>query len=205
MSADATQPAPLPEDVYPESLSRLPLVEREELDEQGQRFYDATVGPHSRTLVGLQGPSGIALHSPYVGEHLRAVNQYLRHQTSLERRLTELAILVTARELDQQFEWTAHEPVALKEGLDPAIIDIVKHRKALSAMGPKEAVIVRFGRELFRERKVSSSTFAEALRLFGRTGVVNLAALMANYASTAVMLNAADQQLRPGQKPLLPE
>src|SRR5215470_19464200 len=119
----------LPGDVHPDSLSRLPLVAREAMDEQGKKFYDASTGPHSRTLVGLQGPSGIWLHSPELGERMRAVNQYLRYKTALGRRLTELAILVTAREMDSQFEWTAHEPVALKEGLDAGVIDIVKHRK----------------------------------------------------------------------------
>ena len=71
--------APLPRDVHPESLSRLPLRRREEMDEQGQRFYDAAVDPKSRTLAGLRGPSGIWLHSPALGERVRAVNQYLRY------------------------------------------------------------------------------------------------------------------------------
>ena len=135
---------------------------------------------------------------------MRAVNQYLRYETTLDRRLTELAILVTARELDQQFEWTAHEPAALKEGLEPAIVDVVKHRKPVDGLGEKEAVIVSFGREVFRERKVRAETFARAVDLFGTRGVVDLAALMGNYASTAVILNAVDQQLRPDQRPLLP-
>ena len=193
----------LPSDVHPESLSRLPLGEREAMGEQGQKFYDAVTGPHSRTLVGLQGPSGIWLHSPELGERERAVNQYLRYETALERRLTELAILVTARELDNQFEWTAHEPVALKEGLDPEIIEVVKHRKPTSGLGTKEALIISLGRKLFRERKVDPETFAHALEVFGARGVVNLAALMGNYAMTAIMLNMVDQQLRPDQTPLL--
>ncbi len=192
-----------PGDVHPDSLSRLPLVEREAMDEQGQKFYDAATGPHSRTLVGLQGPSGIWLHSPELGERVRAVNQYLRYETALERRLTELAILVTARELDNQFEWTAHEPVALKEGLDPEIIEVVKHRKPTSGLGTKEALIISLGRKLFRERKVDPETFAHALEVFGSRGLVNLAALMGNYAGTALMLNMVDQHLRPDQTPLL--
>jgi len=193
----------LPGDVYPESLSRLPLVAREAMDEQGKQFYDVVTGPHSRTLVGLQGPSGIWLHSPELGERVRAVNQYLRYETALERRLTELAILVTARELDNQFEWTAHEPVALKEGLDPQIIEAVKQRQPISGLGTKEALIISLGRKLFRERKVDSETFAQALEAFGPQGIVELAALMGNYAGTAIMLNLVDQQLRPDQKPLL--
>jgi 4-carboxymuconolactone decarboxylase len=193
----------LPRDVYPESLSRLPLVEREAMDEQGKRFYDAVTSPQSRTLVGLQGPSGIWLHSPELGERMRAVNQYLRYETALERRLTELAILVTARELDNQFEWTAHEPVALKEGLDLGIIDVVKYRKPTSGLGTKEALIISLGRKLFRERKVDSETFTQALEVFGPRGIVELAAVMGNYAGTAIMLNMVDQQLRPDQTPLL--
>ena len=194
----------LPSDVHPESLSRLPLLKREEMDEKGKKFHDAVTGPHSRTLVGLQGPSGIWLHSPELGERVRAVNQYLRYETTLERRLTELAILVTARELDNQFEWTAHEPAALKDGLGPEIIEVVKHRRPVSGLGTKEALIVSFGRELFREQKVRSETFARALEVFGSRGVVNLAALMGNYAMTAVVLDMVDQQLHPDQKPLLP-
>ena len=193
----------LPGDVYPDSLSRLPLIEREAMDEQGKKFYDTVTGPHSRTLVGLQGPSGIWLHSPELGERERAVNQYLRYEIALERRLTELAILVTARELDNQFEWTAHEPAALGEGLDAAIIEVVKHRKPTSGLGTKEALIISLGRKLFRERKVDSETFAHALEVFGDRGLVNLAALMGNYAATAIMLNMVDQQLRPDQTPLL--
>ena len=195
---------PLPKDVHPESLSRLPLRRREEMDEQGQRFYDAVVGPHSRTLAGLRGPSGIWLHSPALGERVRAVNQYLRFETALGRRLTELAILVTARELDNQFEWTAHEPAALAEGLSQEIIDVVKHRRPATGLGPEESTIIAFGREVLRERKVRSETFARAVELFGHEGVVNLAALMGNYAATAIMLNAVDQQVHPERKPLLP-
>src|SRR5262249_48273330 len=99
--------------------------------------------------------------------------------------------------------WTAHEPVALKEGLDPGIIEVVKHRKPISGLGAKEALIISLGRKLFRERKVDSETFSHALEVFGSRGLVELAALMGNYAATAIMLNLADQQWRPDQRRLL--
>jgi 4-carboxymuconolactone decarboxylase len=190
--------------VYPESLSRLPLLERRELDEDGQKLYDTVVSPQSRTLVGLRGPSGIWLHSPKLAGYLRAANQHLRFETALDRRLTELAILVTAREVDNQFEWTAHEPAALAEGLEPRIIDVVKRRKPVSRLGRKEALIIGFGRELFRTRRLRSRTYARAVELFGRRGVLELAALMGNYAATAIVLDVVDQQLQPQQTPLLP-
>ena len=194
----------LPGDVHPESLSRLPLRRREDMDEQGQCFYDTVGGPQSRTLAGLRGPSGIWLHSPVLGDRVRAVNQYLRFETALGRRLTELAILVTARELDNQFEWTAHEPAALGEGLSQEIIDVVKYRRPSIGLGAQESAIVDFGREAFREKKVRPETFARAVELFSHEGVVNLAALMGNYAMTAVILDAVDQQVHPERTPLLP-
>jgi 4-carboxymuconolactone decarboxylase len=198
----------LPRDVHPASLSRLPLLERQELDAEGRRHYDTVVSPGSRTLVGLRGPSGIWLHSPRLAGFLRAANQYLRFEATLDRRLTELAILVVARELDNQFEWTAHEPAALAEGLDAKIIEVVKHRQPVGRLGKRlgkpEAVIIAFGRELFRKRRLSTATFARAVDLFSQRGVLELAALMGNYAMTAVILDTVDQQLHPGQKPLLP-
>jgi 4-carboxymuconolactone decarboxylase len=194
----------LPKDIHPESRSRLPLPKREALDEQGKRVYDSVLDPKRPTLAGFQGPAGIWLHSPRVGEPFREMNRILRNEVPLEPRLRELAILVTAREFDSQFEWTAHEPVALKEGLDPRILDIVKFRKPVSGTPEKETAIIGFGRELFRERKVRPETYAETVRVFGQTAVVNLTALMANYAFTAVMLTAFDQQLHEGRKPLLP-
>jgi 4-carboxymuconolactone decarboxylase len=194
----------LPKDIYPESRSRLPLPKREALDEQGKRVYDSVLDPKRSTLAGFQGPAGIWLHSPRVGEPFREMNRVLRSEVPLAPRLRELAILVTAREFDSQFEWTAHEPVALKEGLDPEIVDAVKFRRAVSGAPEKEAAIIAFGRELLRDRRVRSETYAEMVRVFGQTAVVNLTALMANYAFTAVMLTAFDQQLHEGRKPLLP-
>jgi len=194
----------LPKDIYPESRSRLPLPKREALDEHGKRVYDSVLDPKRPTLAGFQGPAGIWLHSPRVGEPIREMNRILRTEVPFEPRLRELAILVTAREMDSQFEWTAHEPVALKEGLDPKILDIVKFRKPVSGAPEKETVIIGFGRELLRDRKVRPETYAEMVRVFGQTAVVNITALMANYTLTAVMLAAFDQQLHEGRKPLLP-
>jgi len=195
--------AALPPDVYPDSLSRLPLVKRETLDEAGKKTYDETAGD-PRSLVGLQGPGGIRLHSPKLAETTRPSNQYLRFDTKLGRRLSELAILVTAREMNQQFEWTAHEITAQKEGLPQETIDVVKYRKPVAGLGEKEASIITLGREVFQKRAVSSATFAKALQLFGDETLVDIVGLMGNYASTSVLLDVFDQHLLPSEKPLLP-
>lgn len=195
-----------PHDIDPESRNRLPLVKRESLDEFGRALYDKTDADarSGRSLAGFQGPNGIALYSPRVAEADQRKNDYLRFDSPLGRRLYELAVLVTARELDHQFEWTAHEPAALKAGVEPALIDVVKYRRPLAGLQPKDAALIQLGRELVGRRAVETSTLAEALRLFGEKDLVDAVSVIAHYAATAILLDAFSQQLPPGQQPLLP-
>ena len=194
-----------PGDIDPESGCRLSLPKREELDEAGQRTYDSLANPGGSSLRGLRGPGGILLHSPALARHTRPLNHYLRHEAGLGGRVRELAILTTARELDSQFEWAAHEPAALDEGISPAIIDIIKHRKSTESLDEADAIVIELGREIFGSKKVASATFARALRQFGRRSLVDLVALMGNYAGTAALLTAFDMQLDSGQPPPLPQ
>ena len=200
----SAQPRQVPKDVYPDSLNRLPLPKREDLDAASQKLFDSYAGPNSKSLAGLQGPGGIRLHSPHLAVLNEPRNTYLRYNTEIPRRLAELAILVTAREFDSQFEWTAHEPAALKEGLEPGIIDVVKNRKELKGIEGNEAIIISIGRELFGKRNLTSATFARGLNSFGKKGMVDLVTLMTDYASTSFFLRAFDMQLHAGDKPLLP-
>src|SRR5713226_7286411 len=80
----------------------------------------------------------------------------------------------------------------------------LKHRKDTSGLDEADAIVIELGREIFGARKVASTTFARALRQFGRRTLVDLVALMGNYAGTAALLTAFDMQLDPGQQPLLP-
>ena len=194
----------VPEDVDPESGCRLPLPKREELDADAQRVYDSLADPGSGSLRGLRGPGGILLHSPELARYTRPLNHHLRHEAGLGGRVRELAILTTARALDSQFEWCAHEAEALRQGISPQIIEIIKYRRDPADLDEADAIVIELGREIFTARKVMPGTFARALSRFGRRGLVDLVALMGNYASTAALLTAFDMQLDPGQKPLLP-
>ncbi|MFC1968523.1 carboxymuconolactone decarboxylase family protein [Chloroflexota bacterium] len=194
----------LPKDIYPDSGCRLPLPKRDDMDDYEKKVYDKRVDPGRRSMVGLRGPGGIHLHSPRLAEHSTALNRYLRFESGLSGPMRELAILVIAREMDSQFEWTAHEPEALKEGLSQEIIDIVKYRGNVAELPETEAVIIQFGREMLRNKKVASETFAHALKIFGSKQLVALVSLMANYSATAVVLHAFDMQVDPDKKPLLP-
>jgi 4-carboxymuconolactone decarboxylase len=193
-----------PPDVYPDSGFRLPLPKREELDAEGKKVYDNIVGPSNRVVAGLRGPLGIRVYSPKVGELTAALNEYLRFESGMPGDIRELAILTTARELNNQFEWTAHEPVARKAGLSPAAIDVVKYRKTASGLPEKQTAVILLGRQIFQHRKVDSETFARALKAFGERDLINIVSLMGVYSSTAILIDTFDMHLSPDQPPLLP-
>lgn len=190
--------ASFPKDVYPDTGSRLPAVNRNDLDDAGKKLLDAKTPPD------FFGPGAIRLYSQPVAEDMAAVNEYLRYKSGLDPRLVQLVILVTAREFDSEYVWTAHEPQGLKAGLQPEVIDVVKYRKPTAGLAEKDAVIIDLGREVISKHHASSATAARALSLFGKQGLVNIASLMGDYASTAILLNTFDQHVRPGDKPLLP-
>lgn len=194
-----------PPDIHPKSGCRLPPVDRESLDDVGKEIYDAHVDPGSDSVMGLWGPGGIKLHSPRVSEYTRDLTRYLRFEAGLDPALRETAILVTARECESQFEWTAHEPLALEAGVAPEVIDAIKFRREAINAPEDQAAVIALGREMFVARKVSSETYARALRLFGPRMLVDIVNLMANYAGTAALLCAFDMQVRPDKEPLLPQ
>jgi 4-carboxymuconolactone decarboxylase len=193
----------MPSDIDPQSGFRLPLPKREDLDEAGKQSYDRAVAPGA-TIAGLQGPAGVQLYTTKIAGHMTAINRYLRFEAGLTPRVREIAILATAREMDSQFEWVAHEPEALKEGVEQTVIDVIKHRKSTAGLGEADATVIELGRQLWRDHKVTSETFAKAKALFGPHKLIDLVLLMGNYAGTAALLAAVDMQLHKGKQPLLP-
>jgi len=194
----AAQSDKLPADVDPQSYSRLPLVHREDLDESGQKIYDMVAAPNK--TAPATGPVAVSLYSPKVAEAMRMLNDYLRFGGVLGRRDTEVAILVAAREFDQVYEWSGHVQAALNNGVDQSIIDVIRSGKDVGGLAEKDSVIIRYGRQLFREHKLSSDLYAKAVQLFGKQGVIEMAAVMGDYAMAAIMLHAADQHLPPDRK-----
>lgn len=187
-----------PDDIDPQSGFRLPLPRREDLPEAARAIYDRLADPKGGSLVGLSGPGGIRLHSPELAVRSGPVNRYLRYEAGFAGNVRELAILVVAREVESRFEWAAHEGAALKEGVAEATVDIVRRKQPLDGLPEADAVVIAMGRELFGAHRLSSGTFARALKLFGARQLVDLVCLMGEYAATAALLAAFDIQLRPG-------
>jgi 4-carboxymuconolactone decarboxylase len=193
----------MPSDIDPKSGFRLPLPNREDLDEAGKKAYDRGTTPGA-TIAGLQGPAGIQLYSPNTAAHVSALNRYLRYEAGFTPHVREVAILITAREMDSQFEWVAHESEALKEGVPQSTIDVIKYRRSTAGVDETDALIIELGRQLWRDHRVAPETFAKLKTIFGPNKLVELVMLMGNYAGTAALLTAMDMQLHAGKKPLLP-
>jgi 4-carboxymuconolactone decarboxylase len=166
-SNQVPQDRAMPTDIDPQSGFRLPLPKREELDEAGRAAYDRAVTP-GRTIAGLQGPAGVQLFSPKIASHVNAINQYLRYEADYSPHVREVAILTTAREMDSQFEWVAHEPEALKVGVPQAVVDAIKYRRDTGGLDAADATVIELGRALWRDYKVSPELFASAKTCSGR-------------------------------------
>ena len=196
----------LPADVYPESLSRLPPLKRENLNQTQQKAYDALMAPRSRlNLAGLKGPNGVTLRMPKLAQHLGDANRMLRSELGLDAGLIEVAILATAREMKSQFVWAMHEPVAQELGISAETIDRVRHGKPLSGVPEREAALIHIAREAVGAKRVTPATYAKALALFGEEELLHYSLLISNYAQNAILLCIVGQELHDHQSPGLPE
>jgi 4-carboxymuconolactone decarboxylase len=183
----------LPSDVSLDSRNRLPLLKAENAPERAKQTYDNAMA----NFAGAQpkGPS-MRLHaSPVIN---------LQIQSPVGLALSQVAILTTGREHDQPYEWSLHELQALAVSLDPTVIEVIRRNQPTSKLGDKEAVIIDVGRELFRTHKLRADSYARALGILGKTNLVDVVSLMADYAGVCATLTAFNQQMPPGFKQFLP-
>jgi 4-carboxymuconolactone decarboxylase len=139
--------------------------------------------------VPVFGPFEPLMYSPQVMNQARAMGDYLRYKSAIGTTLSELAILVTAREWTQDYEWYVHQPIALKAGISPAIAEAIADGRRPQGMSDDEDIVYEFSVELHRTKRVSDATFARADKRFGKQGVVDLTGINAYYALLAMELN----------------
>ena len=174
---------------------RFPPLEIDAMTPDQRRVAEAIAsGPRG----GLGGPFQAWLRSPELADRLQKVGEYLRFSSAVPRRLNELAILITARAWDAQYEWYAHHRMAMQAGLDPAVAaDLAEGRRPVS-MQADEAVVYDFCTELRANRNVGDATLAAALDLLGEQGVVDLIAVCGYYDVVSMTLNVANVPLPEG-------
>lgn len=145
--------------------------------------------------VPVFGPFEPLMHSPQVMTQARAMGDYLRYHSAIGNTLSELAILITAREWTQDFEWYVHYPIALKAGIKPAIADAIADGIRPVGMSEDEEIVYDFSTELHKNKRVSDRTFQRADKRFGKKGVVDLTGINSYYTLLAMQMNVAQYQI----------
>jgi len=204
-SAAVVSAQQLPADLDATSRARLPYLQRKDTDESAKRLFDIFVRNSNSPTDQLRGPLAFASYNAPVATALLDLHDgAVGKSSSLDAHVRELAILVACRATNYNFEFNGHEPAAVRAGVDQKVIDLVRTNGALTGVNDADAAVIRFGREMLNDRKVSSATFAKAKELYGAKGTMDLVAVMSTYAVSGFYAIAVDEHPAAGQ-PTLPK
>jgi 4-carboxymuconolactone decarboxylase len=195
----AAQTAPqLPADIIPASRARLPFIPKAEFNEADQKTFNMFLGQGA-----MSGPLAFAAYNPGVAKALLDLHN-AAVAGSLNAHVRELAILVACRETNYNLEWNGHEQAAHRAGVDAKVIDDVRRGAPPTGIDEKDAAVIRFGRQLFTDKKVDSATFAKIVELYDKKGAMDMVAVMNTYAVSGFYAIAVDEQAAAGKTPLEP-
>ena len=185
-------------------MARIPQVTRESVPEKYRAAFDEVVEARNG-IVPPTGPFFVLLNSPEMCRRVWSVIDYIWNESTLPKNIQELAMLVAAREFDCQYIWNAHAPAARGTGLSDALVDALRNGDPLPDMPHDEAVVIKYGQEFYRRRRVSPGTFQEAHEIFGTQTLVELTTTMGAYAMLAFSIISFDVPL-PSERtePVLP-
>ena len=196
------------------SMANAQTPEKRDLDLRGDRFKPLThdqLTPEQKTLVehlfagergGMNGPFNVLLRSPEMGDLAQKLGAQLRFHSTLSPKQRELAIIITARYWNAQYEWYAHRRLALQVGISAATADAIAAGKRPS-LEPDQEIVYNFCNELLNTKQVSDAHFKAAVDQLGERGVVDLTALVGYYNFVSMILNIDRYPMPEGTKPEL--
>ena len=174
-----------------QSPQRFPEIPLEQLTPEQRKWVDSVSAP-PRGANFKQPPYRIYMRSPALAERITGMSDYLRWNTQFPARLTEFAVLLSARSLNSRWAWRSHYKAAIKAGLDPKVGTELAAGKKPAGMQADEAALYDLATEIFRDKKVSDTTYAAALTQFGENGIVELIGLMGYYNLVGMLLIAGN-------------
>ena len=171
---------------------RYPALNPDQLSPDQKAYIENLQKPPRNNTTALKNPPfKVYMRSPELARKLEEVSDYVRWGTGLEPRLTELAIMITARQWSSQWIWRGHYRAAVRGGLDPSVgADIAAGRRP-EKMKADEAILYNYATEMYRDKAVSDSTYAAAVKQFGEKGLIDLVATMGYYDTVAMTLITA--------------
>ena len=179
---------------------RMPPIPRDKMTEAQKRAADELIAGRRGNMIGPFIP---LVRSPEFMSRLQKMGEYLRFENALGPRLTEFVILLTARQWTQQFEFDAHQPLALRAGVKPDLISAIAEGRRPRALAEDEEIVYDFCMELNRNQSVSDATYARAVQKFGEQGVIDMLGVSGYYSMLAMIMNVARTPLPPGKAPPL--
>jgi 4-carboxymuconolactone decarboxylase len=179
---------------------RLPPIPVDKMTEAQKKAAEEFVAGRGTPVVGPFIP---LLRSPEVMLRAKAMGDYLRFKSVLPPHLSEFAILITARQWTQQFEWGVHSPIAMKAGLSAEIVKAIAEGTRPTGMSEDEAVVYDFCTELHHNKSVSDATYAKALARFKEQGVIDLVGINGYYTFLSMVMNVARTPPPKGAEPAL--
>ena len=169
------------------AMARVPQIQRRgDVAADAAHHFDSIVGSRGR----VSGPFSVLLNSPEIAGRAAHLGAYIRFESTLSDADRELAIITAAREFDCHYEWSAHVVLARDAGVSDDAIEAVANRADLENLDASDALVIAYGREMFRDKRVSDATFDAAQSRFGDQGVTELTATMGYYGMLACALNA---------------
>ncbi|MBO0751582.1 MAG: carboxymuconolactone decarboxylase family protein [Bradyrhizobiaceae bacterium] len=191
------QPKPLP--------YRLPELAEDKLDDTQQALLSSMRAGPRGDRVRLGGPFGVYMHAPQYGDLMQQLGAFVRFNTSLPPRLSEFAILCTARLWRAQYEWHAHAPIAEKAGVKAEVIVDLKAGRTPKKAAADERAIFDFVQELYKKRRVSERTYRRVQGFLGDRATVELTGILGYYAGVSMILNVFNVPLPDGAASHFPE
>ena len=182
-------------------MPRISSVTREHLSEEDQQYHDAIVG----TRGSVRGPFGVLLNSPKLAARVADTGAFVRFEFGQPEALKETLIIATAREMKQQYEFSAHARLARNAGVSESTIQAIANGTAPAGLDGDEALLVSYVHELLRQHKVSDATFQAMTDRFGEKDTLHFTVLCGHYLLVAQVLTAFEVELGEGMVAEIPD
>jgi 4-carboxymuconolactone decarboxylase len=195
-------------------MSRLQDLCRDQLDPAGQDAFDRFVGARAVDVItpdlitesgALRGPFNAFMRAPDLGRRLASLGAALRSDTSIERRLTEVAVITVSSRWKTEFEWWSHALMARQHGVSGPVIDAIGAGEDPPIEAEDERIVYAVASDLVRTGQVSQDHYEAANSLLGETGMVELVSLCGYYTLISYLLNAFVVPPPPGATPQWPD
>src|SRR5215470_8412256 len=207
VGADPSRPSPA--GTYRPGMTRLPELRYEDLPDEGQQVWDRVVGTRAADLISAQGtlvgPFNAFVTAPGTGRRLGSLGAHLRFGTSIERRLSEVAIITVGARWQAEFEWWAHAAMAREHGVADAVVDAIGRGEDPPFEADDERAVYAVARQLSQAGRLDQEAYDAAHRFLGDAGMVELVSLCGYYTLISFLLNAFAVPLPPGAAPMWTE